>query len=348
MKKRALALSLFLLVPGVCIAGAMSPLIFASYAGDGAQLSNALILAESVRTFGGEFAKAPVWIYVPARLVETERELARRFASLGAEIRTSEAPAALRLFPYAGKVFAAARAEAEARGSASLLAWMDDDTVVLKDPRAFLLAKGTALGYRPVTHRNIGSLYAEPLNVFWRRVYEKLAVPESAVFPMKTVADGETLRPYFNAGLLVARPERGIMAKWAGAFSALHGDPLLVDMCVRDERARTFLHQAALAGAILSLCRRNEIEELPDSYNYPVFFKEMYGAEKEFSSIDGVVTLRYDAYFRKPAPDWADRLQGPAATISWLRDRLGKAPRGEGGASTKMRFHFQEREGKRT
>jgi len=348
MKKRIMTLSLLLLVPCACIAGVMHPLVFASFAENGEQLSHALILVESVRTYGGGFAKAPVWIYVPEHLASVEKKLVKRFAPLGAEIRTSEAPAASRECPYAGKVFAAAKAETDARGAASILVWMDDDTVVLKDPRAFALLKDKTFGYRPVMHQNIGSLYAEPPNAFWRRVYEKLRVQSTVIFPMKAVADGKTLRPYFNAGLLVVRPERGILAKWAESFPVLYGDPLLADMCRRDARVRVFLHQAALAGAILSHCRREEMAQLPDGYNYPIFFKEMYGAEREFASLEGVVTLRYDEYFRKPAPDWADRLKGPAATISWLEDRLGKARREESGATTKMRFHFQEREGKRT
>ena len=341
MRNVALILAMLVLVPGSSLFGAARPVIFASYAGDGEQLHNTRILVESIRTFGGQFADAPVWIYAPSSVLKTQEKLVKSFSPLGADVRPSDAPRESREFSYAGKVFAAARAEAAAKGAFSILVWMDEDTVVLAEPRELLLVQGKTLGYRPVTHQNIGSLYSEKPDAFWRRVYEKLSIPESAVFPMKTVADGKTLRPYFNAGLLAVRPERGLLNKWAEAFSSMYSDPVLAEICRKDERARTFLHQAALSGAIMKHLGRDEMALLPDGYNYPVFFKETYGADKAFNTLDGVVTLRYDVAFRNPAPDWSTKLKGPAATVSWLEKRLGRRSGTRNDADTKMRFKFQ-------
>lgn len=341
MRNVAFILAMLALVPGSSLFGAARPVVFASYAGDGEQLNDALVLVESIRTFGGRFADAPVWIYAPSKVLKTRESLAKAFVSLAAEVRPIDAPRESLEFPFAGKVFAAARAEAAAKGAYSILVWMDEDTVVLGEPRELVLVRDKSLGYRPVMHRNIGSLYSERPDAFWRRVYEKLSVPESAVFPMKTVADGMTLRPYFNAGLLAVRPERGLLKSWAEAFSALYGDPALVEMCGKDERARLFLHQAALSGAIMKGLGRDEMTLLPDCYNYPILFGEMYGANKAFDTLDGVVTLRYDIYFRNPAPDWSSKLKGPAESISWLEKRLGRTSGTGSGADTKMRFKFQ-------
>jgi hypothetical protein len=348
MRSVVVMLAMLAIVPGSSLAGAARPVVFASYADDAGQLGDALVLVESIRTFGGRFADAPVWIYAPASVLKSEGGLVKRLAGLEADAKPSDAPREALAFPFAGKVFAAARAEAAAKGAASILVWMDEDTVVLKEPRELLLAKGISLGYRPVMHRNIGSLYSEQPDAFWRRVYEKLSVPESAVFPMKTVADGTTLRPYFNAGLLAVRPERGIMKMWAEAFAAVCRDPVLVDLCTKDDRRRLFLHQAALSGAIMNHIGRNEMTLLSDRYNYPLFFKEMYGADKEFDDIGGVVTLRYESFFRNPSPGWVARLKGPAETVSWLEKRLGRDAAegsGRGSGGTKMRFRF-ERGGK--
>jgi hypothetical protein len=209
------------------------------------------------------------------------------------------------------------------------------------EPRELALERGKSLGYRPVLRQNIGSLYSEKPDALWRRVYEKLSVPESAIFPMKTAADGKTLRPYFNAGLLAVRPERGLLTKWAEAFSVLYRDPVLADICRKDERARLCLNQAALSGAIMKHLGRDEMALLPDGYNYPMFFKEPSGADKAFDTIDGVVTLRYDVEARSSAADWSAKLKGPAATVSWLEKRLGRGSGPGNGADTKMRFRFQ-------
>ena len=343
MRNVVLILALLALLPGSSLSGAARPVIFASYAGDADQLSNTLVLVESIRSFGGRFAEAPVWIYTPPNVLKTQEKLVKSLAALGAEVKPGDAPRETREVPYAGKVFAAARAETAARGAASILVWMDEDTVVLREPLALALVQGKSLGYRPVMHQNIGSLYSEKPDAFWRRVYEKLSIPESAVFPMKTVADGKTIRPYFNAGLLAVRPERGILNAWAEAFSDLYRDPVLAEICKKDERARTFLHQAALSGAIMKRLEKNEMAPLPDGYNYPMFFKEMYGADKAFDTLDGVVTLRYDVYFRNPAPNWSAKLKGPAETVSWLEKHLGRGSGTGNTADTKMRFKFQRK-----
>ena len=80
----------------------------------------------------------------------------------------------------------------------------------------------------------------------------------------------------------------------------------------------------ALVGAILGRLQRCEMVELSARYNYPMFFKEMFGALEAFDSLAEVATMRYDVYFRNPAPDRHVRLKGPPDRIAWLKALLGK------------------------
>jgi hypothetical protein len=141
---------------------------------------------------------------------------------------------------------------------------------------------------------------------------------------MMTVADGKTIRPYFNAGLLAVRPECGILRKWIEDYKTLYGDSVFLEMARQEPKIIIFLHQVALSGAILKTIKRNEMMELPGWYNFPMFFKQMFGGLHEFDSIDSVVTLRYHDYFRKPDPEWSRKLKGPAELILWLKNRLDK------------------------
>jgi hypothetical protein len=298
-------------------------LIFAVFAGNAEQLEHAILLAESIRTFAGRYKDNPVWIFVPHGGIDPTSDLGARLTRQAVELHESTTPDEASWFPYASKVFAAAQAEARAEGWSERMAWLDEDTIVLREPGAFSLRPGLALAYRPVMHRNIGSLYSDPVDDFWARIYRGLAVPDAALFPMITPADGDIIRPYFNAGLLVVRPERSILRRWAEDLLKLASDSSLVAQCRQEVRKRIFLHQTALVGAILNLVGREEMLELPGQYNYPLFFQEMYGADRAFDDIAGVVTLRYDVYFRDPAPDWRQRLKGPPEKLSWLIDRLG-------------------------
>lgn len=300
------------------------PIVFAAFAGDATELEHTLYLVESIRTFAGGMRACPVRVYAPRELLEAESALTERLAAAGARTAASAAPEDALRFPFARKVFAAAQAENETTGAAEILAWMDEDTIVLAEPAEFLLPRGVSFGFRPVMHKLIGSAADAPPDEFWRRVYDRLAVPDSAAFSVVTPADSQVIRAYFNAGLLVVRPERGLLRRWAESFPVLYRDPETAAMCRQDRYRTLFLHQVALAGAVLSALDRSEMRELPPRYNFPLFFQEMFGAKREFNDLTGLATLRYDVYFRDPAPDWAERLHGPREQIGWLAERLGK------------------------
>jgi hypothetical protein len=140
---------------------------------------------------------------------------------------------------------------------------------------------------------------------------------------MVTPADEQTIRAYFNAGLLVVRPENRILRRWGECFATLYGDSVLAEMCDKDIEKRIFIHQTALVGAVLNHLEKDNMLELPQSYNYPLFFHQQYESTGKFDSLEDVITLRYDVYFRNPDPDWNSKLTGPAHLIKWLGNRLG-------------------------
>ncbi|NIP43897.1 MAG: hypothetical protein GWO41_00965 [candidate division Zixibacteria bacterium] len=304
--------------------GGRKAVIFGTFAESEHGLQNALVLAESIRTFAGKYQDAPVWVYVSQYTPEISDGLKARFAELGVKIKNSRTPEDAMGFYYSSKVFASALAEKEAEGLGRILVWMDNDTVILSEPSEFILSSGIDFGYKPVMHKLIASSYTEPPDAFWARIYEMLGVAESSLFPMMTVTDSIEIRPYFNAGVLIVRPEREILRKWAEYYPILYRDEYFQNLAESDNRIKIFLHQVALVGAVLNNVEEKEMSELSDSVNYPIFFKEMFGADHEYDDLNGVVTLRYDYYFRNPAPDWQKKLRGPEEIISWLSDKLGQ------------------------
>lgn len=102
------------------------------------------------------------------------------------------------------------------------------------------------------------------------------------------------------------------------------GHDLLRGMSETDRTKRIFMHQVALTGAVLNMLSKKELLEFPIQVNYPLFFDRMFKALIVFDDIGDTITLRYDAYFRNPDPDWAHQLKGPANIIAWLHEYLGK------------------------
>lgn len=317
-----LALSSLSLVPEYDAGGSgQQTILFATYAGQRAELRNTVLLTRSIRTFAGSLQQSPVWIYAPPELIEQEQELAEELLALGVVLKTSTPPAEATWYHYAGKVFAAAAAEEAAVGNA-LLAWLDEDTILLQQPDQFLLPAGKCLGYRPVMHRNICPPYEEPLDDFWERAFRLMSVDQSCLFPMTTPAFRERVRPYFNAGCLIVRPERGLLREWVGYFTILYRDPHLRESAQTDIRQRIFLHQVALTGAFLNNVSQDEMLEFSERVNFPLFFDKMFGADRPFEDITEVITLRHESFFRNGSPDWLDQLQGPPEKVNWIRVHL--------------------------
>ncbi len=297
-------------------------LVFGVFAESDEQLHHAIVLGESIRSFGGRFKDAPVWIYLPEGYPDLPGEIRRKLVLLNLTVHHVAAPEASLKYYYARKVFAAGEAESMAADTADILVWMDEDTIILDEPGEFDLPETVRFAYRPVMHKQFASLFSEPPDEFWRRLYQRLNIPENRIFAMTTPADKKTIRAYFNAGLLVVRPEKQMLRKWGDCFIALYNDAFFVEQAETDIKKKIFLHQTALVGAVLNTFTRSEIQELPGTYNYPMFFKRMFGATQEFATIQGAVTLRYDYYFRNPEPDWDKELQGPRDRIQWIKSRL--------------------------
>jgi hypothetical protein len=297
-------------------------LIFATYVEEAEDLWAANRLAESLRTFGGKFKTSQVWCYIPDHLEIGNQPMLNSLAEIGVEMHRVHVPEESRWLFYAGKVYASEAAELLAAQQNSLLVWVDADTMILHEPSDFALKPTVKIAYCPVMHNRSGTLYGQPPDNFWSRIYEKLDIPENLLFPMITPADNQKIRAYFHCGLLVVRPECGILSQWARDFETLYRDMVLTDMCRHDITRRIFLHQTALTGAVLHNVARHEMLELPATYNYPVFFDMRYEAEVSFNSIQDVVTLRCVVSSRDAGPDWHLNLQGPPDRIAWLKERL--------------------------
>jgi hypothetical protein len=297
-------------------------LVFAAYFESAEQLPNICRLAESIRTFGGKYGKSPIWAFGSPDIDTEDKKIFSRLESFDVEIRTSQAPAKAGWLFYAGKPYAAAEAETAVADASKLLIWMDEDTIVLAEPTAFDLEEDISLAYCPVMHNRSGSLYDKPPDAFWSRIYEKLEVADDALFPMVTPADKQKIRAYFHAGLLVVRPERKILRRWAKDFEILYSDTILADMCRADINKKIFLHQTALVGAVLNNLEKDEMKELTGRYNYPIFFEKKYDSEVTFDSIEDIITLRCVIPVKEINPEWYRKLAGPPDKIAWLKKHI--------------------------
>lgn len=273
-----------------------------------------LLLARSIRRYGGVFADAPVWILTPRKKSPFSDKTQAALMELGAKLIPFEVPSPVLDFPFGGKVFAAGAAESMLDGDSGLLVWMDSDTILLKEPQEFLIPGHVSLGYRPVMLKNISSVYAEPVNEFWRVVFETCGTSNEHIFPMETTSDKVIIRPQFNAGCLVVRPKTRLLRTWAENFGRSYGHPAFEPYYEENILYKIFVHQSVLSATLLAMLEREEMQDLGTDVNQPVFLE----TERE----DGVTSLRYDDFKFFGQPDWERKVSLDDERMAWLREQV--------------------------
>lgn len=283
---------------------------------------NTLLLVESIRTFGGTLSKNPIWIFTPESSQPITDKTKARLQSLDVNLISFVMDDSKLPFFFADTIQAIAFAEAMAERETLLLAWMDSNTLVLNEPKDFLLPQDKSLGYRPVHHTLIGSRYAEPLDPFWTQIYGSCQVPQNRVFPMVTHVDATEIRPYFNAGLLITHPTNRLFRTWHDTFFELYKKPACQDFYQQDKRYEIFVHQAALSGVILSMYPQEELLELPPTYNYPLHLITDDISDTRPTSLDELVTIRHEGFYQDP--DWSTKMPAQKSLKTWIEDMLSK------------------------
>jgi hypothetical protein len=272
----------------------MEQVMFASLATSPASLCKIRVLLESLKDFGGELFRAPLVLVHPDSFdVAVENAGLLKLPDVRMvpfSISDQEMD-----FPLAVVAIGAAVAERAVAGEAESLVWMLEDTLILRSPSALLLPARAQYAYRPVHITNIGSVWKAPPDGFWNAIYRHCKVEPDHLFPMETCVRDNSIRPYFNAGCQVTRPQTGLFSRWGELFRSLyrHPDfrPFFADLVYR-----IFMHQAVLAGAVLSSFSPAQLYELPESYNYPLHLHADYPAEFRPAKLNDLVTCRYETF----------------------------------------------------
>jgi hypothetical protein len=273
----------------------------------------ARIVIESLRTFGGTLCDSPVWAFVldPYQVSHTLPgiEGVHRFPLTIEE----DCPP----YPFAEKVYACARAEEMAGPEIRSLVWLSLDCLVINPPVLFDLGPSADAAFRPVHHRNIGSLAHEPLDDFWQGVYQALEIDDMP-YTVESFVDSQTLRPYFNTHCFAFRPAMGLCQAWWAHFKTMVTDTAFQAGPCRDELHQIFLHQAILSTLVPEVLAWERVRLLPPTYNYPLNLLNEIPPDRRASTLNSLVNAVYEDAF-----PWGDiEVHQPLHT--WLRERLPK------------------------
>ncbi|MFX1563628.1 MAG: hypothetical protein ACFFDP_10030 [Promethearchaeota archaeon] len=282
--------------------------------------TNLLLLIESIRRFAGSLVNTPIWVFTPDKPEKLSPKLTTKLNESNVTLIPFKINTAVRKFFFASEVEAVSLAETRALKQTKLLAWLDSNTLVLQEPSKCLIPDERSLGYRPVHHTNIGLRLDKPIDPFWTEVFRACHVTQDRIFPMTTHVDAAQIRPYFNAGFLITRPERRLFKKWHDTFFDLYQKPVFQAFYKKSRRYWIFMHQAILSGVILASYSKDEIQELPPTYNYPLHLLAKDVSEHAPSSLEGLVTIRHEVFYRDP--NWSSKMPAPESLKTWIAKQL--------------------------
>ena len=179
----------------------------------------ALLLFESIRTYGGCFAGCPIYALSPRAGLGASRATRRRLDALGVEYRDEVLNTECLDYGSSNRVVAAAHVEETT--THEVLVVLDSDTLLLREPEAFRRPEDVDVALRPVDVKGIcTSGPDDPLDEYWRRLCATCAVDYDTIPWIRSYVDDARCKASYNGGLVVVRRERAILRRWWDYFLA--------------------------------------------------------------------------------------------------------------------------------
>ena len=184
---------------------------------------------------------------------------------------------------------------------------------------------------RPVDNKGPGSTGENDENdLFWQNVYRLFGtdLPESNLV---TTVRPNTIRPYYNAGFIWANGLPGFFQQWKKDFVKLVNSGLRpYGYQSRDNTDFRCLDQVALS---VTAQRYNQnIEILPESYNYPIPFQPLLKDRENHPRFYELIHIHYHKWFQHPG--FLDHVTSDEDKKSeqylWLKEQLPLLPEMKG------------------
>lgn len=249
----------------------------------------ACLLFRSIRTFAGRLARARIVAYRPRAGAPLAAATLAVFRELEVDLIEERLNVAFEHYPIANKVLASAHAEEHL--AEDLVVFLDSDTLITGEPLDLLLAPGIGAAVRPVNRKNRGSSGPDDKNDgYWQELYRIVGVKPGRF--CTTTVEGERIREYWNAGLIVARRSDAVMQRWRDDFLRL---------MAREHIPRNGLNnmdQFALAASLTRLGERLLV--LDERYNYPLPMRAALREPWRGAALEDLRHVHYFRWFQQP------------------------------------------------
>jgi len=246
-------------------------------------------MIQSLREFGGRLSGESLLAFAPEGV-----DIRDTFRGVpGVEAVELDFDERVGRYPFGTKVLACARAEQRAQKGFGSLVWLGATCLVTRPPELLELDQTHDVAFRPVHIRNVGSPGAEPLDDYWRALYDAVGLRDTDL-RVEPMINPELLRPYYNTHCFSVNPRLGLMEQWQEMFCRMIQDREFQSGPCSDDLHRIFLHQAVLSALVIRTVDPARIRVLPPEYSYPLHFHDRLPRECRAESLDDLVVPVYE------------------------------------------------------
>lgn len=289
---------------------------FVSCVESGSLEEQSVLLAESIREWGGTMADSRIAFFEARGPTGIEPATIRALEALDVEYRNDMLNRDFRTYPIANKIYASAWAEENLTEDVIVLC--DTDSFFCNEPSALAIAHGAAA--RPVGQKKRGSSGpGDELDAYWERMYEICGVTERPF--VETTIKETPIRAYFNSGLLAGRRDDGVFDAWRRDFETL------MEAEHFPEDGNRNMDQLSLAVTLARIWDQVTVLDAP--YNYMLRRRPRMPEPARSLPLEELVQVHYRKWLH--VDGFVDELEPPlpdGERLQWLKERLPLEPPG--------------------
>ena len=282
--------------------------------------NKAILLGESLRKLFPSTTEVPIYAVRPRKGKEISENTKSRFKSLEISYIYDPVNVVWHNLPFANEAYGSALIEDKLKDDAEILVYLDADIVCLRSPDKLHMHDDIKVLVTPIDVFSDGAAkFGADLPINFKFAYELNRVEVKNLWSVFTKIDKVEIYPCFNSGFIAVRPEIGIFRRWKEMFeiSARRGYFGTVDPF---SGAFFFTDQVFLSSIIVSMLKRDEIELLDDSYNFPLNFAHRIYDSKGKIDFKEITFLHYHHSFYDMK--WTEFFNFDGANVSWLFSKL--------------------------
>ncbi|NDJ24627.1 hypothetical protein GS682_23880 [Nostoc sp. B(2019)] len=276
-----------------------------------------LLLAESIRKFGGKLKDTPISSFHPRKGEPISSQTIKLFDSLKVCHQQIILNIDYQDYYLANKIVTSAYAEEHI--DAKFLVFLDSDKCFFAEPQEFLLPINYNIGLRPEYGKGIGSEGKNDIqDDYWQKLYKLLDIKQE-IFVRTPIAN-KKIRGYWNSGIVVARKEAGFFTAWKNNFEKVMQQKL------EPPQGNYFTEMAVLSATACSMAEA--LYTFSPSYSYPLPLHNRLAKEYKLNSFDEIVSIHYFNMFAYK--DWnkqlakLSNLDSVSEKYQWLIERIVK------------------------